>query len=346
MLLIILIISIIHFTLINPMEKMLTQLLVKTYPRPIDTCINQMSFKCLGMPSGHVETSVIFALLLVVFYNISPILAVIFIVLVGSQRILSKAHTINQVMVGMLLGFIYSILYAILNNPIYILLVCLSIGFVLILFITSIVEGKIYASVPSWVDPQLYYIITKKRTSFPLIIKMLSVCTPLIKQDLASFISWNQLEKKLDNIIDKIDVKKIDCIIGIKSGGAILSNYLSKKLNIPCYYVRVSSKCQHYKVQNTFVDLYKRVYGIKLHQFSVCEPIEADITGKNVLLIDEQIATGTTVQTVVDYLNSKAVSSTIIATLCDWRVIKNNIHAITPDDTGEKYNAYAWGFDN
>ncbi len=102
----ILIIAILHTLFINPLEKIITSLFIID-KRPNKQCIKNNDFKCLGMPSGHMEVATILCLLLYHQKIIPLSIAICIIILVGIQRILTMAHTIIQVVVGGLLGFLY-----------------------------------------------------------------------------------------------------------------------------------------------------------------------------------------------------------------------------------------------
>jgi membrane-associated phospholipid phosphatase len=57
------------------------------------------------------------------------------IVLIILQRVISKAHTFNQVIIGFLLGVFYSFIYISLNVSLSSFLVVVSIGIMLLLLI-------------------------------------------------------------------------------------------------------------------------------------------------------------------------------------------------------------------
>ncbi len=106
----ILIIAILHILFINPLEKIITSLFLID-KRPNRQCIKNNDFKCLGMPSGHMEVATILCLLLY-YQKIIPLsITICIIILVGIQRILTMAHTLIQVIVGGLLGFLYFSVY-------------------------------------------------------------------------------------------------------------------------------------------------------------------------------------------------------------------------------------------
>jgi len=135
---IIFLLSIYHFNIHNRLEKKFS----KTYfdyndiRRPLNICdkeSNKSKLSCIGMPSSHTESISVLSCLLY-FYNFIPLwLCLIIIVLISLQRITTNMHTLNQVIVGSLLGLIYATIYKYFKLSIYGFLIVLSIGFILTL---------------------------------------------------------------------------------------------------------------------------------------------------------------------------------------------------------------------
>ena len=124
----IIMVSVYHFYIHNAIEKTFTRAYFDydTIKRPLFSCNNRDNssrLKCIGMPSGHAETASVFAFLLY-FYKIIPLWScLLFILVISLQRITSNMHTIGQVIIGTILGFIYANIYD-----------KLPYGFVIILF--------------------------------------------------------------------------------------------------------------------------------------------------------------------------------------------------------------------
>jgi hypoxanthine phosphoribosyltransferase len=170
-----------------------------------------------------------------------------------------------------------------------------------------IIEKELYKPIPDWVDSKMIPNIKKKRES-PFYLKFLSILANIYLHG-PTFISWNTLEKQLDIIIEKIkqNNKNMDIVVGIKTGGAIISDYISKKLNIPDYKIKLSRSeynCAK-KPIDTLNDIYQRNIVGNLGEYSVCEGITEDIQGKNVILIDEMITTGKTMNEAIQYLKTE-----------------------------------------
>jgi hypothetical protein len=128
---VIIIIVIYHYLIQNGIEKSFASAVLpyEFVKRPSESCKTEVK-GCVGLPSGHAETVTIFSLLLW-FNNFIPLwAALLFILAVSVQRVISRRHTTFQVIVGIIIGTLYSLLYAKTNLPIAILIV-LSIGLLL-----------------------------------------------------------------------------------------------------------------------------------------------------------------------------------------------------------------------
>ena len=114
------------------------------------------------------------------------------------------------------------------------------------------------------------------------------------------------LELELDHITDKIKQKNIkyDAIIGIKTGGAIISGYLSEKLKIPNYKIKITTianNCNKQISGTILTHIDKYVFKNK-QTHKICETIDNNLYNKNVILIDETIGSGNTINAAIDYL--------------------------------------------
>jgi hypoxanthine phosphoribosyltransferase len=167
---------------------------------------------------------------------------------------------------------------------------------------------------PSWIDPTLASVLHKK-ANIPLWYKMWEVL-----YQRGNYITWSMVEKDLDILIDKIKAQPVqfDAIVGIKSGGAILTKYIATKLNLPYYYVKLSDA--DYKCKKNPSDTFKYVFNYYLFKkekkYMVCEPIKTDISHQNILLFDELILTGGTLVSTINYLlKEKKVNQVVPATI-------------------------------
>ena len=343
------IIALIHFFIINVLEKNIYQLFIATDKRPDKRCINNDTFNCLGMPSGHTETITIICLLLYYSKYISIYTALLIILIIGFQRILFKRHTLSQVIVGFILGIIYSLIYIKTNISFTSIIIIFLIILLYISLLTSKITLLLNEQIPSWVDISLIPKINKKK-NVSYSHKLYETCQILIPyKNKIYYINWKLLEKKLDLLILKIKDSNIkyDAIVGIKTGGAILCKYIAQKLNIKYYFIKTTNKK---KSLNFLYDSIYRIINIWIlnnynPEFEVCEYVNDDLKDKNIILIDEIIESGATFTFVYNYLiNNKKVSNILPLTIFNGnKNIKIHVPII---DINETYIIWPWGFDN
>jgi hypoxanthine phosphoribosyltransferase len=351
-LLIIFIIGLYHYYILNGIEK----IFFKNYfdnkefiKRPLKKCKKEIyPIKCVGMPSGHAEIITIISSLLYNYKYISLPICILLIFIISLQRIITSVHTILQVCIGILFGLIYSFIYTSnklsYNCIVYISIITLTIVFAIIYKI----EQETNKPIPEWVDKNMYKNIYKKRDS-PLYMRILAILANSVFQEI-NFLSWDQLEKELDIIVDNIKKTNIqfDAVVGIKTGGAIISDYISKKLNIKNYKIKLSRSeynCDK-KPIHIFNDIYQRRILGNLGEYTICEKIEENIQNENIILIDERIQNGITMNEAIKYLNNEKNVKYIYPTCVSFSQIYNfdyDIHYVS------KYFVLVWpwgGYDN
>ena len=346
-------ITLIHFGMLNFLEKILYQLYIGNSSRPNKECNNlqiPLSFRCLGMPSGHTESATIFALLLYYLKYINLPTAIFIIIIFGLQRIISNRHSYIQVFIGFLLGFFYSYIYRLTNISIISLLIAISLYFIYIFLIIIKINQLLNDPIPNWVDPSLKNLIIKK-INVSLLSKFLHVSHGLLRinKNYLLYCNWQELENNLDQLIIKIKKTNInfDAIVGIKSGGAIIANYISKKMNIKKYYIKLSKK--QYNCNKSSYNMINDVYDRKMdldNEYIICEDIKDNIENKKIILIDELISTGETMYNTINYLkNIKRVSYVLPTTLYVFEDrFKYNFHNINVSKN--KFIIWPWGFEN
>ena len=339
----IIIIGLFQILMINPLHKLLIQIYYKNINRPYSDTDNNESFKSLGMPSGHSETVVIIMMLLYFNNYINLNVALFMIFFICLQRLFTNTHSFYQVIIGCLTGFIMTFIYFKLMNS---FLNCLIFIIIYIISLILILINKIDYEIkntptPEWVDKSLYDIIAYKKKSLK-ITKIFYLIIFYYLNNSALFCSWSNLEKKLDIIIDKIKDKKIDVIIGVKTGGAILAKYLSQKLNIPYDFIKISfdlNKCVKTPSEEIYFHVIKNV---KSFDNYICEDIKLDISNKNILVIDELIATGKSMNYINYYLKNIKKTNNIINACISSHMNSNEIIKATDD----VYIYWPWGYDN
>ena len=308
--LIIFIVCLYHYYIQNGLEKQFSQnYLHYDTKRPLKNCENKLysSVSCIGMPSGHAETSTILFSLLYIYNFISLPICILFIFLFSIQRVISSMHTVGQVIAGIILGLVYSQIYSITNMSIFSFLFVFIIGIILAILIVNKINSKIEVPIPEWVDPQMLPSI-KKKMETPYYMKILTIFINAIIQEV-TFISWKDVEICLDEIIERIKASNInyDAVIGIKTGGAIISDYISTKLNIKNYKVKLTRSdynCNK-KPINAINDLIQKHILKNYGEYDVCEGIDDNLSGKNVIFIDEFISSGTTMLSTLKYLRDE-----------------------------------------
>lgn len=234
---------------------------------------------------------------------------------------------------------------------VFVFVICLTILFITYVYYLFIrIETEI-SHRPSWIDPSLDIVIHKKQNVsiiFKILHILLGIFVPIFDSNTELFCNWSHLEKHMDDIVKLINEKgiKIDHVIGIKSGGAIITKYVAEKLNVHYSYIKVQNKeynCDK-RERDTIKEIIKRVLGIK-REYMVCETIDVDLTGKNVLILDEQIAKGITMKTVINYVvNEKHTAKTYPMVILNQKQSNYNFDLLYVSTT--RYYIWPWGYDN
>lgn len=143
----IIVIFISHYGILNKIEKIFSKLIFhnnKIINRPLNNCkdSNDFNFSCIGMPSGHTEATTIICLLLN-HYDLLPLpLAIFTIFIVGLQRIVANKHNIQQVLVGLLFGLLYTQLYINMDTSFTSILVLFGIIIFSLLIMSLLVDNS------------------------------------------------------------------------------------------------------------------------------------------------------------------------------------------------------------
>jgi hypoxanthine phosphoribosyltransferase len=335
-------------------HKGLEKTFVQTYfgynniKRPLFTCNNKdssLNLECIGTPSGHAETISVFCFLLY-FYKIIPFwVCILFILLVCVERIASHMHTPIQVIVGTVLGLLYALIY---KNFYFGFLIVFFIGLMLVLLSIYKIDSQVYGPIPNWVDKKMYDSIKKKQDS-PLYTKIGCLYgNSLIKE--VTFIKWHELEYYLDKMVERIKQSEIDyhAVVGIKTGGAIISDYISLKLGLPNYKIKLAREEYNCNKQasDSVDNIIKNNLPIKLSQYTICEGIEDNLDGKNIILVDELVATGTTMEESYKYLKEQKYVNVIYPTCVTLYKLtyKSSLHI--NNMLNNHVVIWPWGYDN
>ena len=256
-------------------------------------------------------------------------------------------HTFSQVGLGILLGALYFSVYSILHLSLYSFLIVGGIGLLLAILTVYKLDQKINGPIPSWVDATMIPSIHSKQKS-PFYSKVGTIYINAVIQN-RTFVSWSQLEKYLDTIVEHFEKtgQNYDAVVGIKTGGAIISDYISKKFGIPNYKVKLSRseyncKKKYYHAINDIVQ--KKIFK-NYGEYTICEGIEDNLAGKNIILIDELVSSGKTMAKTYYYLQNTKKASNVYPVCISLGKNYNgelHIHHIINDVV----LIWPWGYDN
>ena len=353
---IIILLSIIHYCLTNGLEKIIFNIYnnnKNNILRPIEKCkqIKNYPTYCIGMPSGHTEITTIICFILYKLNYISLNTTIILIFLMCLQRIATNKHTLLQTIIGIIFGLFYANVYLKTNLSYKSVILSLIFVFIYINIIIHKIDIETNNKIPKWVDKKMLKDIEKKRNTV-YSVKLISIISAPIRQNTFLFMSWNDIEYYLNTIIKNIKKTNIkyDAVVGIKTGGAIISDYVSKKLNIKNYKIKLSK--EEYKCKKSSKDFFKNYYDeyIKKEKskYIICEEIKDNLENKNIILIDESVASGNTMNIAIKYLLNKKVKliyPTSIISNNNVKLINN--YKLDSILISNYFNpVWAWGWDN
>lgn len=163
--------------------------------------------------------------------------------------------------------------------------------------------------VPEWFDSELVSLLEAKidRSKIKTEERRLDWVMRQIMKALPSSItgvvtkkhSWEDIEHMIEKNCATIDYEP-DLIMGIKSGGAFIANYVAKCLDVSeVDYMHIA----HYSDNSR--SIVKSALTSALKKAVIKEEPKARIIGKKVLLVDDQAGTGSTLETGKDYLIQK-----------------------------------------
>jgi hypoxanthine phosphoribosyltransferase len=341
-----------HYYIHNGLEKIFSQIYLDydSVKRPLFRCKNRDNnsrLGCIGMPSGHAETSSVFSFLLY-FNKIIPLWVCLLIIsLISIQRITSHMHTLSQVVVGSILGLLYASIYKKYSFG-YGFIIVLTIGLLLTSLSIYKIDSQVHGPIPNWVDKSMYENIKKKQDS-PFYMKIGSIYTNSFIHN-TTFISWNELESYLDKMVERINNSEIkyDAVVGIKTGGAIISDYISFKLGLPNYKIKLSRdeyNCN--KTPNDFIDdIVKKNLFYRQEKYQICEGIDDNLEGKNIILVDELVSTGKTMEESYNYLREKKYANIVYPTCIALYKYKYRGSLYINNVLNGTVLIWPWGYDN
>ena len=342
-----------HYGVHNGIEKTFVQTFVTTdNRRPSNICKarskNDLPIRCVGMPSGHAESGTIIILLLFFQGLLSKYHVLTLVFLLGLQRVIANRHSVSQVIIGTLLGIMYAYIYKRFNIK----------GFLLIFLFGVAMSHSIIKKVdnyihdtpyPSWVDKSMYSAMDKKKLS-PYYVKYITIMltSSYVQEEL--YLKWDRVERSLDILIERVKKSgiKYDAVVGIKTGGAIISDYVSNKLGIENYKIKISKAefgCDKKPIDSVHDSLLK-AFQFNETRHMICEPLNDDIEGKNILLIDEVVSSGSTMKGAYEYIKQEKKANKILP----MTIFLKKSYYKADLDIEHVYDglifAWPWGWDN
>ena len=336
------------FFITNPYFKyLMNEILGFEYcKRPLETCKDTSPIlSCIGFTSRYTEVMTVITLLLYTFKLISLPVAVLVIMLTGLIRIIYNMNTLTQVIGGFIMGIIYFYIYKLLQFKPIVFLVPFIVIFITVTIIILILETKLSKPIPKWVDPRMIKTInTKKNVS--LISKYSHIITaPYL--DFQLYISWEEIEKRMDKLIDKLGNRKFDCIVGIKSGGAIIAPYMANKMNLPYFTIKLSDK--KYSCNKNMYDILDEfvVNGKQSdEEYKLCHTTIENIAGKRILLVDEIISSGKTTSETIKYLMNKKNALSVYPVCIVTNLNKYRYDFDYEYTSNHSIIVWPWGYEN
>ena len=336
------------FFITNPYFKYLMNeiLGVEYCKRLLESCKDSSPvLSCLGFTSGYTEGMTVMTLLLYTFKLISLPVAVLVIMLTGLIRIIYNMNTLMQVIGGFIIGIIYFYIYKLLQFKPTVFLVPIIVVFITVTIILLILEIKLSKPLPKWIDPMTINTINNKKN-----VSLISKYSHIIMApylDFQLYMSWEEIEKRMDKLIDKLGNRKFDCIVGIKSGGAIIAPYMANKMNLPCFTIKLSDK--KYSCN-------KNVYGIldeiivngkqSDEEYQLCDDTTENIAGKRILLVDELISSGKTTLETIKYLMNKKKTLSVYPVCIVTNLNKYQYDFHYECTSNHPIIVWPWGYEN
>lgn len=170
--------------------------------------------------------------------------------------------------------------------------------------------NKMEIEIPDWFDTNLIPLLEAKidrsrikkedRKLDWVVRQIMKVLPSSITGVVTKKFTWEDIENMIEKSCATIGYEP-DLIIGIKSGGAFIANYVAKCLNASeVDYMHIA----HYSDNSRSV--VKSTLTSALKKAVIKEEPKAKMIGKKVLLVDDQAGTGSTLKTGKEYLKQKA----------------------------------------
>lgn len=175
-----------------------------------------------------------------------------------------------------------------------------------------------YEAPPDWFDPALVGLLEKKRDRSGMR-SLERVLDWTMRQPLKVVVpreiinthkhTWEDIEHMIREGCEMMRLGyQPDVVVGVKSGGAFIANYVAQQLGIEeVGYMKAS----HYSNKSRSVALTLTQMG---QEAVIKEPCTIDVSGRNVLLVDDQVATGASLRAAVAHIKEKGAAD--VKTYC------------------------------
>lgn len=189
---------------------------------------------------------------------------------------------------------------------------------IFIYFYNKYIDTVYLERIPKWFenDQNLIEVLKDKIEKNKNSEKLYNYLTkPLLFHLKLQIVTWSDMEKYCNLVLEKINPNEIDVVCGIKTGGFFVGKYIASKLNKK--FVFVNSKLwSGISMKKNLHQAYSHYVGDKFSPKISDVPI-LDIKNKRVLLCDDTSYTGSTMRSVVKMLKENAEPQDI-KTLCIW----------------------------
>ena len=225
----------------------------------------------------------------------------------------------------------------------------------IIIFYSIIIErllnNQIRKPIPKWINQDIFAKIKEKQNKSYMIksSEIFFSSLNIFHSKTKLFINWEDLVVIMDILIDKIKEQNINYtgIVGIKTGGAILSDYISKKMGIKNYKIKLSQAKNKGKSGKKTIDMINTYLLNKKENIILCEGTIEDVANQNIILIDEMIASGNTMQHAINHLyKEKKAKYVYPVCLSNNNIVKKVVEYKVDILFDHHIIIWPWGYDN
>ncbi|MCG2718743.1 MAG: phosphoribosyltransferase [Nanoarchaeota archaeon] len=185
--------------------------------------------------------------------------------------------------------------------------------------------------IPYWFDEELIPLLKKKldrtgmkkreRTLDWTLRQMMKISPTMVTGMITDKFTWEDIENIIDENCNQMQYIP-DAVIGIKSGGALIANYVAKAIQVDKVdYMYIS----HYSAKSQSV--VKSTLTAYRNSATIMEEPIIDVKDKKILLVDDQTASGSTLRVGIDYFLSCGIKD--VKTFCLYAKKGTNVDYCT-----------------